>query len=55
MRIVLADLKGLRGFVSKDTVAAGYGSRLLPFSRTLRPNSENATTVTFNPVAITSA
>src|SRR5262245_53391931 len=34
MRIVLADLKGLRGFVSKDTVAAGYGSRLLPFSRT---------------------
>jgi anaerobic magnesium-protoporphyrin IX monomethyl ester cyclase len=34
MRIVLADLKGLRGFVSKDTVAAGYGSRLVPFSRT---------------------
>jgi len=34
MRIVLADLKGLRGFVSKDTVAAGYGSRLQPFSRT---------------------
>jgi radical SAM superfamily enzyme YgiQ (UPF0313 family) len=33
MRIVLADLKGLRGFVSKDTVAAGYGSRLQPFSR----------------------
>jgi anaerobic magnesium-protoporphyrin IX monomethyl ester cyclase len=34
MRVVLADLKGTRGFVSKDTVAAGYGSRLTPFSRT---------------------
>ena len=33
MRVVLADLKGLRGFVSKDTVAAGYGSRLQPFTR----------------------
>ena len=38
MRIVLADLKGLRGFVSKDTVAAGYGSRLQPFI-TSRPAS----------------
>ena len=28
MRIVLADLKGGDGFISKDTVAGGYGSRL---------------------------
>jgi len=34
MRIVLADLRGREGFVSKDTVAGGYGSRLRPFSRT---------------------
>ena len=33
MRIVLADLKGGDGFVSKDTVVGGYGSRLRPFSR----------------------
>ena len=33
MRLVLADLKGTDGFVSKDTVAGGYGSRLRPFSR----------------------
>ena len=33
MRIVLADLKGGEGFVSKDTVAGGYGSRLRPFSK----------------------
>jgi len=33
MRIVLADLKGAGGFVSKDTVAGGYGSRLRPFSK----------------------
>ena len=33
MRIVLADLKSTEGFVSKDTVAGGYGSRLRPFSR----------------------
>jgi len=33
MRIVLADLQGTKGFVSKDTVAGGYGSRLEPFSR----------------------
>jgi radical SAM superfamily enzyme YgiQ (UPF0313 family) len=33
MRVVLADLKGTNGFVSKDTVAGGYGSRLRPFSR----------------------
>jgi anaerobic magnesium-protoporphyrin IX monomethyl ester cyclase len=33
MRVVLADLKGTSGFVSKDTVAGGYGSRLRPFSR----------------------
>ena len=34
MRVVLADLKGADGFVSKDTVAGGYGSRLRPFSKT---------------------
>src|SRR5919109_187944 len=33
MRAVLADLKSPRGFVSKDTVVGGYGSRLEPFSR----------------------
>jgi anaerobic magnesium-protoporphyrin IX monomethyl ester cyclase len=33
MRVVLADLKGTGGLVSKDTVAGGYGSRLVPFSK----------------------
>jgi radical SAM superfamily enzyme YgiQ (UPF0313 family) len=33
MRVVLADLQSDRGFVSKDTVVGGYGSRLKPFSR----------------------
>ncbi len=33
MRVVLADLKGGEGFISKDTVAGGYGSRLRPFSK----------------------
>jgi anaerobic magnesium-protoporphyrin IX monomethyl ester cyclase len=33
MRVVLADVKSDRGFVSKDTVVGGYGSRLNPFSR----------------------
>src|SRR6478735_4854286 len=33
MRVVLADLKSSRGFVSKDTVVGGYGARLEPFSR----------------------
>jgi radical SAM superfamily enzyme YgiQ (UPF0313 family) len=33
MRVVLADLRSDRGFVSKDTVVGGYGSRLTPFSR----------------------
>ena len=33
MRVILADLKSSRGFVSKDTVVGGYGSRLDPFSR----------------------
>src|SRR5580765_3409315 len=36
MRVVLADLKSSRGFVSKDTVVGGYGSRLDPFSRVTR-------------------
>jgi radical SAM superfamily enzyme YgiQ (UPF0313 family) len=33
MRVVLADVKSDRGFVSKDTVVGGYGSRLNPFTR----------------------
>ena len=33
MRVVLADVKSDYGFVSKDTVVGGYGSRLQPFSR----------------------
>src|SRR5499433_2324534 len=33
MRVVLADLKSDKGFVSKDTVVGGYGSRLDPFTR----------------------
>jgi hypothetical protein len=33
MRVILADVKSSRGFVSKDTVVGGYGSRLNPFSR----------------------
>ncbi len=33
MRVLLADLRSDRGFVSKDTVVGGYGSRLDPFSR----------------------
>ena len=33
MRIVLADLRSDEGFVNKDTVAGGYGSRFRPFSR----------------------
>jgi radical SAM superfamily enzyme YgiQ (UPF0313 family) len=33
MRVILADLKSAGGFVSKDTVVGGYGSRLRPFSR----------------------
>src|SRR6476661_5602083 len=36
MRVVLADLKSARGFVSKDTVVGGYGSRLQPFSKVTR-------------------
>src|SRR6202158_6352253 len=33
MRVVLAHLKSGRGFVSKDTVVGGYGSRVDPYSR----------------------
>jgi radical SAM superfamily enzyme YgiQ (UPF0313 family) len=33
VRIVLADLRSNDGFVSKDTVAGGFGSRFRPFSR----------------------
>jgi radical SAM superfamily enzyme YgiQ (UPF0313 family) len=36
VRIVVADLQSKDGFVSKDTVAGGYGSRFRPFSRTTR-------------------
>ena len=36
MRIVVADLTSADGFVSKDTVVGGYGSRLRPFSRVTR-------------------
>ena len=36
MRIVLADIKGGDGLVSKDTVVGGYGSRLKPFSKVTR-------------------
>ena len=36
MRIVVADLKGRGGFVNKDTVVGGYGSRLRGFSWTTR-------------------
>jgi anaerobic magnesium-protoporphyrin IX monomethyl ester cyclase len=36
MRVVLADVRGGSGFVSKDTVAGGYGSRLRPFSKVTR-------------------
>jgi anaerobic magnesium-protoporphyrin IX monomethyl ester cyclase len=36
MRVVLADLRSSDGFVSKDTVAGGYGSRLRPFSHVTR-------------------
>ena len=36
MRIVLADIRGGDGFVSKDTVVGGYGSRLKPFSKVTR-------------------
>jgi radical SAM superfamily enzyme YgiQ (UPF0313 family) len=36
MRIVLADIKGGDGFISKDTVVGGYGSRLKPFSKITR-------------------
>src|SRR3954468_17221802 len=36
MRIVLVDIKGNNGFISKDTVVGGYGSRLRPFSKVTR-------------------
>ena len=36
MRVVLADLKGRGGFVNKDTVVGGYGSRFRGFSWTTR-------------------
>lgn len=36
MRVVLADLKGVDGFVNKDTIAGGYGSRFRGISTTTR-------------------
>ncbi|MBY0493843.1 MAG: hypothetical protein K2Y23_06475 [Cyanobacteria bacterium] len=36
MRIVLADINGGDGVISKDTVVGGYGSRLRPFSKVTR-------------------
>ena len=33
MRIAMVDVRSTNGFVSKDTVVGGYGSRLRPFSR----------------------
>ena len=33
MRVLLVDLPGRDGVVSKDTIVGGYGSRLRPFSR----------------------
>jgi anaerobic magnesium-protoporphyrin IX monomethyl ester cyclase len=33
MNVVLADLRGRDGFVTKDTVVGGYGSRFVPFTR----------------------
>jgi radical SAM superfamily enzyme YgiQ (UPF0313 family) len=36
MRVVIADLKGRGGFVNKDTVVGGYGSRFSGFSWTTR-------------------
>src|SRR5262245_48164353 len=36
MRVVLANLKGVDGFVNKDTIAGGYGSRFRGNSITTR-------------------
>jgi anaerobic magnesium-protoporphyrin IX monomethyl ester cyclase len=33
MNVVLADLRGREGVVTKDTVVGGYGSRFVPFTR----------------------
>src|SRR3989441_1781003 len=35
MRVVLADLKGRDGFVNKDTVVGGFGSRFRGISATM--------------------
>ena len=36
MRVVLADIEGVQGFVHKDTVVGGYGARMTGFSRVTR-------------------
>src|ERR1051325_4531020 len=36
MRVVIADIKGRVGYVNKDTVVGGYGSRFQGFSWTTR-------------------
>jgi len=33
MRIIIADIKGREGYLTKDTVVGGYGARLIPFSK----------------------
>jgi radical SAM superfamily enzyme YgiQ (UPF0313 family) len=33
MRIVIVDISSHEGYVAKDTIAGGYGARLIPFSR----------------------
>ena len=66
MRVVLADLKGRGGFVSKDTVAGGYGSRFRTVfahdrlgapvqdaSTTTRPASTWPTSRPFSPTPAT--
>jgi radical SAM superfamily enzyme YgiQ (UPF0313 family) len=36
MRVVLADIKGTKGFVNKDTIVGGFGARFQGFTRTTR-------------------
>ena len=52
MRIVLADLKGGDGFISKDTVAGGYGSRLRPFSKVTGSSPGSSAGFTTSPACI---
>ena len=36
MKVILADLRTAKGLVAKDTVAGGFGSRFVPFSKVTR-------------------